>query len=77
MLGNVVGYHMCHKVGDEIKGLGTSDNVAVRFIVSADTTLDLVKTIEKIQSIVSIKDINGDDMVISPFDSSVLLEGSM
>ena len=36
-LPGVVGYHQCHKVGDVISGYGTSNNVAMRFIVSCDT----------------------------------------
>ena len=66
---NVIGYHVCHQVGDTIKGYGTSDNVAIRFIVSCDSNKELIATIEEVQKVISIKDIDGNDMIISPFDA--------
>ncbi len=68
----VTGYHVCHEVGDTIKGYGTSDNVAVRFIVSCDTKEELVNTIHEVQKKVRITDTNGENMIISPFDTKNL-----
>lgn len=66
---NVLGYHQCHNIGDTIVGYGTSDNVAIRFIISCSTQKELVDTIEKVQKVISINDINGNNMIISPFEA--------
>ena len=66
---NVKGYHVCHYIGDTIKGYGTSDNVAIRFIVSCNTTEELVDTIEKVQKVIKIADTEGNNMIISPFEA--------
>ena len=62
-LPGVVGYHQCHYVGDVIDNYGTSNNVAMRFIVSCDTQEDFVKTVEKANEIIKIDDINGNSML--------------
>lgn len=71
-INGVIGYHQCHIVGDEIKGYGTSDNVAIRFILSCETVDGLIDTIKKVQNVIVIKDENGKNMIISPFDANVL-----
>lgn len=70
----VVGYHQCHVVGDEILKYGTSDNVAIRFILSCDTVEDLIETIGKVQQTIRIEDVNGKNMIVSPFDANILRE---
>lgn len=68
----VYGYHQIHFVGDEIKSIGTANNVAIRFILSCDSIESLKETIRKVQSCIRIEDINGNNMVVSPFDSNKL-----
>lgn len=62
-LPGIYGYHQCHEVGDCIDGYGTSNNVAMRFIVSCDRKEDFVKTVETANKLIDIKDVNGNDMM--------------
>ena len=62
-LPGVVGYHQCHEVGDTIDGYGTANNVAMRFIVSCTTREEFVKTVEKANNLIEIKDTFGNSMV--------------
>ena len=68
----VVGCHKCHEVGDTIKKLGTSDNVAIRFILSCDSPRRLADTIRKVQSLIRIEDKEGRNMIVSPFDADLI-----
>lgn len=68
----VVGYHQCHEIGDTINGLGTADNVAVRFIVSCKDKSELISSIKEIQKHIVIKDINGNDMRAPLFNPALL-----
>ena len=71
-MNGVVGYHQCHDVGDEIRKYGTSDNVAIRFILSCDTAEELIETIDNVQSVVRIEDESGKNLIVSPFDARIL-----
>lgn len=62
-LPGVVGYHQCHYVGDVIDTYGTSNNVAIRFIVSCDTQEEFVETVEKANEIIKIEDVSGNNMI--------------
>lgn len=62
-LPSVYGYHQCHNVGDVIDSYGTSNNVAIRFIVSADTYEDFVRTVDAANSFIEIRDTDGNDMI--------------
>lgn len=66
-LPGVVGYHQCHKVGDEINSFGTANNVAIRFIVSCNSKEEFISTVEKANNIIEIKDINGNNMIAPKF----------
>lgn len=68
-LPGVVGYHQCHKVGDVISGYGTSNNVAMRFIVSCDTKEEFVETITKANALIDIIDVNGRSMVAPKYQA--------
>ena len=68
----VVGYHQCHIIGDEIKRIGTSDNVAIRFVLSCDTKDMLIETIQTIQKIIRIEDTEGKNMIVSPFNPELI-----
>jgi len=68
----VVGYHQCHVIGDEVVKFGTSDNVAIRFILSCDSADELIDTIKKVQSVIRIEDAEGNSLIVSPFDGEIL-----
>ncbi len=72
-LPGVVGYHQCHKVGDKITSYGTSNNVAIRFIVSCDTKEQFVETINSANNMISIKDIKGESMISPKFQPTTFL----
>lgn len=69
----VYGYHQCHFVGDEIKNIGTANNVAIRFILSCKDNSELKALIKRVQAVIKIEDINGNNMVVSPFDSDLIV----
>ena len=62
-LPGIVGYHQCHSVGDVIGSYGTSNNVAIRFIVSCDTREEFLRTVNQAHSLIQIKDVDGNDMI--------------
>lgn len=70
----VVGFHQCHVVGDTVKSLGTSDNVAIRFIVSCDTKKEFVETVRKIQEKIIINNEKGENMIAPMFDPELITE---
>jgi len=73
-LPGVVGYHQCHKVGDIIENYGTSNNVAIRFIVSCNSKEEFIQTVRKANDIIVINDINGKNMVAPKFQADYFLE---
>ena len=62
-LPGVVGYHQCHREGDVIDGYGTSNNVAIRFILSCETREQFKETVLKANSLMQITDTQGNDMI--------------
>lgn len=73
-LPGVVGYHQCHAVGDVISSFGTSNNVAIRFILSCDTKEQFVETVKAANELISIKDVNGNNMIAPKYDPEVFLK---
>ena len=69
----VVGFHQCHKIGDAIVGYGTTDNVALRFIIVCNTQEELIASIYKIQECIKIKDIKDQSLIAPLFDPKQLL----
>lgn len=63
-----------HKEGDEILGNGTLRDVLTRIYLKADTKEDLCKCIDKIQKILRVININGEDMLREAFDTKIILE---
>lgn len=70
-LPGVVGYHQCHKEGDVISSYGTSNNVAMRFIVSCDTKEQFVETVNAANQLIKITDELGNDMVAPMYQPDV------
>ena len=70
-LPGVKGYHQCHQVGDVIESYGTSNNVAMRFIVSCDSRDAFVETVHKANELIEIKDIHGVSMVAPRYQPEI------
>ncbi len=68
-LPGVVGYHQCHNVGDVIEGYGTSNNVAMRFIISCNTEKEFKETIDAANELIEIKDTTGKNMIAPKYQS--------
>lgn len=68
----VTGYLKCHEEGDVIKGYGTTDNIAARFMLTCNSVEELKATIRSVQEKISVTDINGENMIISPYDWRLL-----
>ena len=72
-LPGVTGYHQCHHIGDKIESYGTSNNVAIRFIVSCDTRDEFISTVKKANSLIEIKDVNGCNMIAPKYNPEIFL----
>lgn len=71
-LPGVKGYHQCHKVGDVIDSYGTANNVAIRFIVSCDTREEFVATVDAANSLMDIRDVDGNNMIAPKYTADWL-----
>lgn len=74
-LPGVVGYHQCHGVGDIIEKYGTSNNVALRFIVSCDSREEFIRTVESAHRLIEILDTQGNDMVAPKYPPNLFGRG--
>ncbi|MCH5187316.1 MAG: ATP-grasp domain-containing protein [Oscillospiraceae bacterium] len=68
----VTGYLKCHEVGDVIEGYGTTDNIAMRFMLRCDSIEELRQTIRKVQGMIRVLDVNGENMIVSPIDPDMI-----
>lgn len=71
-LKSVIGYHLSHVEGDQIKQSGTSDHVVARFLLVCDNHEQLKNEIVTIQNHVKILDENGDDMLLPNFNVELI-----
>ena len=62
-----------YREGDTIKKSGTLKQSHIRFFVIRNSAEDLAKTISKIQEYVKVYDIDGNNMLLSKFETSKLL----
>jgi biotin carboxylase len=69
---SVIDYHQCHPVGHEVKHFGSSDHVALRFLLVADCTSELKESMYAIQKKVRILDERGENMILPNFDPELL-----
>ena len=72
-LTGVVGYHQCHVEGDIIETYGTSNNVAIRFILSCDTKEEFINTVEEANRLMIIKDVNDNNMIAPKYTPELFL----
>lgn len=71
-LPGVTGYLLCHEVGDTISGYGTTDNIAMRFMLKCPDIAQLKKTILSVQSLIRVLDDRGENMIACPYDAELL-----
>lgn len=64
----VICYHQCHSLGHEVKLLGTSDHVALRFLLVADGSSELKQSMLSVQDKIAILDLQGENMLFPNFD---------
>lgn len=69
---SVINFHQCHPIGHEVKHFGSSDHVALRFLLVAENIPELKKCMYSIQSKIRILDNNGDDMLLQNFNPEFL-----
>ncbi len=69
---SVIGYHMSHIEGDVVSQSGTSDHVVMRILLVCDGKTQLKQDITYIQSLVSILDDQGEDMLLPNFDANLI-----
>ena len=71
-LPGVTGFLQCHQVGDTIDGYGTTDNIAMRFLLKCGTINELRKTIGAVESKIRITNDRGENMLVPPIDPGEL-----
>lgn len=71
-LDSVVGHHLMHKEGDEIKQKGTSDHVLARFFLVNNSVDKIKRDIDKAQKLIEVYDENLKNMLISNLDSNLM-----
>ena len=68
----VTGFLQCHQVGDSIEGYGTTDNIAMRFLLKCGTVEELRQTIAAVESKIRITNDRGENMLVPPIDPGEL-----
>jgi biotin carboxylase len=71
---SVVSINPSYRVGETVDGYGTLKQIICRFFIVSDTKEELVETIEKIYSLLEIEDESGDSMLLTPFDTSLVMK---
>lgn len=73
-LSDVVSVNPSYKEGDLVIGEGTLKQIVCRFFIVSETKKKLMDTIDKIYSMFSVQDSDGNEMLIGRFDTSVIKE---
>lgn len=71
---NVVSINPSYIDGDEVTGYGTLKQIVCRFFIVADTKEELKQTIDEIYEIFDVLDMDGKSMLMTKFDSSIILK---
>ncbi len=71
-LKSIVGYHVCHREGDTVSHKGTSDHVLMRILLVCQNNMLLKEDITYIQSVISITDNCGKEMLLPNFDVKII-----
>lgn len=70
----VVSVNPSYREGETVDGYGTLKQIICRFFIVSDTKEELKETIEKIYSLLEVLDENGNSMLLTPFDTNIVLE---
>lgn len=73
-LPDVVSVNPSYEDGDLVNGEGTLKQIVCRFFIVSKTKEDLIDTIDKIYSLFSVKDIDGNEMLIGKFNTLLIKE---
>lgn len=73
-LPDVVSVNPSYEDGDLVTGEGTLKQIVCRFFIVSKTKRNLIDTIDKIYSMFSVKDSDGNEMLIGRFDTSLINE---
>ena len=68
----VVSINPNYEDGDEVIGEGTLRQIIGRFFIISDSKEELADAIDKIQNTLTVTDVDGNDMLIGLFDTSIL-----
>jgi len=69
----VVSVNPSYREGETVDGYGTLKQIICRFFIVSDTKEELKETIEKIYSLLEVLDENGNSMLLTPFDTNIVL----
>lgn len=73
-LPGIVSVNPSYRVGDTVTGEGTLKQIVCRIFIICNDKNTLLKTIQKIESILSVLDDDGNEMIIGQFDPEILNE---
>ena len=73
-MNNVVSINPSYDDGDEVTGYGTLKQIVCRFFVVADSKEELKKSIDLILETFDVLDENGQSMLLSQFDTNIILK---
>ena len=74
MLDKCLAYSKDLTLDNVVKALGTTDNVAMRFVISYATRNEFVEKVREIQSLIKIEDVDGNNMLAPLFDPEMICE---
>ena len=73
-LPGVVSVNPSYRVGDTVSGEGTIKQIICRVFIICDDKESLLKTIQEVESLLTVKDESGNEMIIGQFDPKILLK---
>lgn len=71
-LPGVISINPSYRNGDTVSGEGTLKQIICRFYIVSPNKEELKKTIDSIQSLLSVKDIDNHEMLFGAFDTSII-----
>lgn len=69
---DVVSINPSYNQGDCVEGYGTLKQIVCRFFIVSETKERLIETINRIYELLEVKDIEGKNMLIGKFDTSII-----
>lgn len=71
-LSDIVSVNPSYESGDTVDGLGTLKQIVCRFFIVSDSKEQLSSTIEQIYRLLKVEDVDGNNMLIGQFDTTVI-----